>query len=52
MVTINRPRCDGSEVEFTAVRGARIVTFGLVGSGAAGVAHDRLRALMQAALNH
>jgi hypothetical protein len=43
---------DGSEVEFTAVLGSRIVTFGLVGAGAAAVPHDRLRALMQSALNH
>jgi hypothetical protein len=41
---------NGSEVEFTAVLGSRIVTFGLVGSGAAAVPHDRLRALMQSAL--
>jgi hypothetical protein len=45
-------RTDGSEVEFTAVRGSRIVTFGLVGGGAATVPHDRLRGLMQSALNH
>jgi hypothetical protein len=43
---------DGSEVEFTAVQGSRIVTFGLVGAGAAAVPHDRLRALMQSALTH
>ena len=43
---------DGSEVEFTAIRGSRIVTFGLVGGGAAAVSHDRLRTLMQSALNH
>lgn len=43
---------DGSEVEFTAVRESRVVTFGLVGSGASAVPHDRLRALMQSALNH
>jgi len=43
---------NGSEVEFTAVRGSRVVTFGLLGSGAAAVPHDRLRALMQSALNH
>jgi hypothetical protein len=41
---------DGSEVEFTAVLGSRIVTFGLVGAGAAAVPHDRLRALMLSAL--
>jgi hypothetical protein len=41
---------DGSEVEFTALLGSRIVTFGLVGAGAAAVPHDRLRALMQSAL--
>jgi hypothetical protein len=43
---------DGSEVEFTAVLGSRIVTFGLVGGGASAVPHDRLRSLMQSALNH
>jgi hypothetical protein len=43
---------NGSEVEFTAVRGSRIVTFGLVGGGASAVSHDRLRTLMQSALNH
>ena len=43
---------DGSEVEFTAVQGSRIVTFGLVGVGAAAVPHDRLRTLMQSALSH
>jgi hypothetical protein len=43
---------DGSEVEFTAVLGARIVTFGLIGAGAGAVPHDRLRALMQTALSH
>ena len=43
---------NGSEVELTAVRGSRIVTFGLVGPGAAAVPHDRLRALMQSALDH
>jgi hypothetical protein len=41
---------NGSEMEFTAVLGSRIVTFGLVGSGATAVPHDRLRALMQSAL--
>jgi len=45
-------RTSGSEVEFTAVRGSRIVTFGLVGGGAAAVPHDRLRSLMQSALSH
>ena len=39
-------------VEFTAVQGSRIVTFGLVGGNAAAVPHDRLRGLMQSALNH
>ena len=43
---------DGTEVEFTAVRGSRLLTFGLVGPGAAAVPHDRLRGLMQAALDH
>ena len=43
---------DGSEVEFTAVQESRIVTFGLVGAGAAAVPHDRLRGLMQSALTH
>jgi hypothetical protein len=43
---------DGSEVEFTAILGSRIVTFGLVGAGAAAVPHDRLRNLMQSALTH
>jgi hypothetical protein len=43
---------NGSEVEFTAVRGARIVTFGLVGPGAAAVPRERLRDLMQSALAH
>jgi hypothetical protein len=43
---------DGSEVEFTALRGSRILTFGLVGPGAAAVPHDRLRGLMQSALDH
>jgi hypothetical protein len=43
---------DGSEVEFTAVQGSRIVTFGLMGAGAAAVPHDRLRRLMQSALTH
>jgi hypothetical protein len=43
---------NGSEVEFTAVQGSRIVTFGLVGGNAAAVPHDRLRGLMQSALNH
>ena len=43
---------DGTEVEFTAVRGSRLLTFGLVGPGAAAVAHDRLRSMMQAALDH
>jgi len=43
---------NGSEVEFTAVRGLRIVTFGLVGGGASTVSHDRLRTLMQSALHH
>lgn len=43
---------DGSEVEFTAVLGSRIVSFGLVGAGAAAVPHDRLRGLMQSALTH
>ena len=43
---------DGSEVEFTAVLGARIVTLGLIGAGAGAVPHDRLRALMQSALSH
>ncbi len=42
---------NGSEVEFTAVRGSRVVTFGLVGGGASAVSHDRLRTLMQSALN-
>jgi hypothetical protein len=43
---------NGSEVEFTAVQGLRVVTLGLVGAGAAAVPHDRLRALMQSALAH
>jgi hypothetical protein len=43
---------DGTEVEFTAVRGSRLLTFGLVGPGAAAVPHDRLRDLIQAALDH
>jgi hypothetical protein len=43
---------NGSEVEFTAVLGARIVSFGLIGAGAAAVPHDRLRGLMQSALSH
>ena len=43
---------NGSEVEFTAVRGSRIMTFGLVGAGASAVSHDRLRTLMQSALSH
>jgi hypothetical protein len=43
---------DGSEVEFTALRGSRILTFGLVGPGAAAVPHDRLRGLVQSALDH
>jgi hypothetical protein len=43
---------DGTEVEFTAVRGSRLLTFGLVGPGAAAVPHDRLRGLMQTALDH
>jgi hypothetical protein len=42
---------DGSEVEFTAVQGSRIVTFGLIGAGAAAVPHDRLRGLMKSALS-
>jgi len=43
---------NGTEVEFTAVRGLRVVSFGLVGTGASAVPHDRLRALMQSALDH
>jgi hypothetical protein len=43
---------DGSEVEFTAFQGSRMVTIGLVGSGAAAVPHDRLRDLMQSTLKH
>jgi hypothetical protein len=43
---------DGTEVEFTAVRGSRLLTFGLVGPGAAAVPHDQLRGLMQTALDH
>jgi len=43
---------NGSEVEFTAVQGSRIVTFGLVGAGAVAVPHDRLRVLMQSTLIH
>jgi len=43
---------NGSEVELTAVLGSRVVTFGLVGGGASAVSHDRLRTLMQSALNH
>jgi hypothetical protein len=43
---------NGSEVEFTAVQGLRVVTLGLIGAGAAAVPHERLRALMQSALTH
>jgi hypothetical protein len=41
---------NGAEVEFTAMLGSRIVTFGLVGPDASAVPHDRLRTLMQSAL--
>jgi hypothetical protein len=43
---------DGSMLEFTAVRAERLVQIGIVGDGAAGVSHERLRGLMQAALTH
>jgi hypothetical protein len=37
---------------FTALRGSRIVSIGLVGGDAAAVSRDHLRVLLQSALQH
>jgi hypothetical protein len=43
---------DGPAIVMTGVRGSFVIGIGLVGDGATAVPHERLRDLLQTALNH